>query len=149
MVRKSDGFTVFELVVSLGLVGLLMGIAMSNVRTLENPAQAGATQITGYLKLARAKAIASTSAYTITAVTLTEFEATFADRCSDADPTVDPQLSFQMPRGSQVELEGWSICFNSRGLPENYETLSIYGKGASLTYSSVEIMLGGAVRVAY
>jgi hypothetical protein len=58
--------------------------------------------------------------------------------------TIDPELGLALDNAFLTDI-GWSVCFNSRGFPDANIVIPV-----SDSYSgnaSVEVLLGGAVRV--
>lgn len=142
---RQHGFGAVELLVVLGMVGVFMMMAVSNLRELDDPLLNGSSQLVGFLKQVRAKAFASTSAYTISPDGANRLKTEFAHRCSDVATTLDPKLNLEFPTGVLLTDTGWTLCISSRGLPDANLTIEV----ADNEYHSkqVEIMLGGAVRV--
>ena len=145
--NKEDGFSILEILVTFSMVGILTGIAVSNLRTLENPVFTGANQVMGFVKQARAKAIATTSAYTIYPSSSTTISARYGKTCADVDTIEDPKLSLELPDGAAFTDTTWSLCFASRGLPTENRQIYVSSLSDSTQTLGVEVYLGGAVRV--
>jgi prepilin-type N-terminal cleavage/methylation domain-containing protein len=63
--HSSQGFTLIEMVVILGIVGIIAGFAIPSLLTLNKPLRDGALAFKGHLGLIRSKAISSNQAYRI------------------------------------------------------------------------------------
>ena len=142
---EARGFGAIELLVVLGMVGIFMMMAVSNLHELDDPLLNSSAQLVGYLKQVRAKAFASTSAYTISPSSATQIQAEFSNKCSDAVKTADPKLTIDLPSGAFLSDTGWELCINSRGLPDQNLVMDLENYQSQTR--QVEIMLGGAVRV--
>jgi type IV fimbrial biogenesis protein FimT len=138
------GYTIFELVVTLALVGILAGLAIAGLHGYVRQSQNAAAMIQGFVKQVRAKAIARTAAYRITASSLGELSTSFANRCSDTSFAPDESLVLHLPPYTRFAEIGWSVCVNSRGLATPNVTITVDADDGEST--RVEIMLGGATR---
>lgn len=142
--RSSRGYSAIELLVVLGMTGIFLGMAISNLRELDDPLLNATSQTIGFLKQVRARAFATTSAYTITP-TPSGLVTSFANRCSDVDTTSEPRLSLTMPSGVTITDTSWTVCFSARGLPNDNVLIPL--QDHELKTRTVEVMLGGAVRI--
>lgn len=138
------GFSLVELLVVLAISGILIGIATTSIAALNNPLINATAQTLGYLKQARAKAISTTMAYTVTAASPTRFQARFGPLCTSGSLTTDPLMDIPLPRGASFTATNWSICFNARGLASTTQTLGLQDSQGHL--KTVDVMLGGGVR---
>ncbi len=133
-----------ELLVTLAIAGIMIGIGTVNLMELSNPARTAANEIAVYLKRARAKALSTTSAYTLSASSSDTLVATYGNTCSSATQTADTELTLTLDRADLTDTS-WSICFTSRGFPDaNVEipVTDVY-EGSN----TVEVLLGGSIRV--
>ncbi len=142
---RERGFTLFELVAALGLTLILSAIAVSRIGELANPLLSGTAQLSSFLKQTRAKALSTTSAYTVYASSGTTLRARVGTSCTDASPTLDPYLTLVLPQGSQLLSTGWTICFNSRGFANSSLNISVQDDDGQTRM--IEIVQGGSVRV--
>ncbi len=141
--QAQTGFTLIELVVAVALVGVLMGVAVFEFRDVENPANNGAAQLASFFKETRAKALASTLAYTITPQSTTKIVTTKGKTC-EAAQTPDNLQSLTLPSGSSLLQTSWAICYNARGVSNNSFDIHIADENSSKV---VQVVLGGGVRV--
>ena len=141
--RKDRGYTLIELMVTMVIATVIMGTAAFNFKELGSPVNDGAIQLAGLLRKARAKALASTLAYTISARSSTEVMAEFSTNCAAAR-TEDVALALALPSGASLSDTSWSICFSSRGLSNDSADIEIR-EGASAR--TVQVTLGGGVRI--
>ena len=141
--RSSRGFTLVEMVVALCMIGVLMMFVGFNFKAIENEAQNGASELIGFLKKSRAKALTSTASYTITPVSSTLIRTTYSTSCSGAQ-TNDPSLSLELPTGAHLESTVWSVCYSSRGLSDSSVNIVISDDYRSKT---VQVVLGGGARI--
>ena len=143
--RSEKAFTVVELVVTLGLISILAGMALMNLKELDDPLKNGSAELTSFFKQVRSRAISTTSAYTVSASSSTLLVTEFGNTCSDVDTTEDDTLTLQLPTGSSLVDTGWTLCFNGRGLPDG--NLQVDMNDADGDTRTVEVYLGGGVRV--
>ncbi|MBX7138177.1 MAG: GspH/FimT family pseudopilin [Oligoflexia bacterium] len=147
-VRKSNsqsGFSVIELIVTLGMSSVLTGMAIMNLKDLDDPLKNGAEQMTSFMRVVRARAISSTRAYTVFPVSNGQLAARYADTCSNGATTPDTSMTLEFPTGARLTDTAWDICFNSRGLPDG--NLAVELRDSDGEYKTVEVFLGGGVRV--
>ena len=143
--RSQLGISLLELVVTLGLASAFFGMAVMNMRKLEDPLQSGAAQLSSFMKQVRAEAISHTLAYTVVPLSTGRIGTRYASKCSDTTTTTDSRVSLHLPTGAYLSGTGWTLCFNSRGLPD--ANLEIELKDVGGQTKIVEVMLGGAVRI--
>ena len=147
MFRQPDShraFSLLELLVVMALGSILLGVALFNAKDYENQALTAASSFAGYLKTVRAKALATTYAYTLSAESPTQVVAKYSSTCSSETQTDDIAMNFILPAGTQFSEIPWSLCFTARGLSDSSQSISIQDHSYAKT---VQIVLGGAVRV--
>lgn len=142
--NSEEGFTLIELCVVLSMTAIIMTIGISNLRTLENTLENAAAQVSSFMKLARSKAISTTSAYTLRPVSPFRIQSLVGSSCGDPAPVADATLVLDLPVGSSLQDTDWSVCFNSRGFPD--QSLSIDLTDKDMRLRTVEIFLGGGIR---
>jgi prepilin-type N-terminal cleavage/methylation domain-containing protein len=158
----SPGFTLTEVLVTVVVLGVLTAIAAPNIRFGSNPLKDTSTRIAGNLKLLRAKAMSQTSAYRLQAVPgsvpgTVALGIQRAMLCSDTVWTADPafatedtlldrqvQISQVTLNGQSKPIDGWSICYNSRGLATQNLVLTLRDDQSGQT---ITVFPGGAVDV--
>lgn len=134
-----------EMLVVLLTISLLATTAIPSLAALKNPLDDGTNITMSILKQARAKAIATTSAYKISPTSNNHIKAEYLKNCSSNSATQDSKLALDMPQGVLLGATNWSICFDSRGFAQEAKNISLYdGSGKTKT---LEIYLGGAVRI--
>lgn len=142
---KEGGFTIVELLVVVGIVGVLSGTAVYALRSLDDPASNGAAQLMTYIKKTRAKALATTNAYRIRpksdGVTI---EAQSAVSCTSATFTTDSTMNLKLPTQARVASTTWSICVTPRGTLSTSENVGIADTDSSKT---LQIAMGGGMRI--
>ena len=141
---RIGGFTLIELLVAVVILGILGSIAAFNFSELANPAVNGASELAGFIRRARAKALASTMAYTIKPSASNKVITTYAPTCSTTDQTIDNILTLTLPTSAYLTQTAWSICFNTRGLSDSSANIIVQD---DFTQKTVQVVLGGGVRV--
>ncbi|MBA2667279.1 MAG: prepilin-type N-terminal cleavage/methylation domain-containing protein [Trueperaceae bacterium] len=149
--RRKVGVTLVELLLVLAILGVVASIGFVNFRVLGNDVHNGAGQIAGGFKQARARAMATTSAYRVVRVSETALRAEFAVNCAAAEDawTVDERFELRLegavtitsiddPASGDVVL-----CFNSRGLSNSNPTITLTDREGRT--ATVEVFIGGAV----
>ncbi len=142
--RKDSGYTVIELIVTVGLAALLMGGAIISMQSLRQPADEGASEVVSFLKLVRARALISVRAYRVAPISTTRLAASYASSCSAATFTTDSSLALKLPNHSSLAATNWSICYTSRGIAESNLSFVVRDSEKSRT---IQIALGGGVQV--
>ena len=127
----------------MALIAITMGVAAANLRTFKEPATSGASQLVGFMKQARAKALASTLAYTVKPASSTRVMTTFGSSCS-ATQTTDTSLSLVLPTGASLAATTWSVCFGVRGLADTSIDITVADQAMTKV---VQVALGGGARV--
>jgi len=143
-VRRAAGSSLVELLVVLAVAGVAMGAASLYLRPMEAPVLTAVAELEGFMRQARARALATTSACRVLPVTSSDLRAECAANCGATTWTVDPGLGLALPRGVTMTDTGWTVCFTSRGLSTGNLTITL----AHPEYRSrqVEVLLGGAAR---
>lgn len=143
--RQATGSTLVELLAVVAIVGISVVAAALYLKPFEAPVESGATQVAALLRLARSRAMATTSAYRVYPSTADQIRADFAPSCGAATWTNDAELGIDLPRDVTTTSTAWAVCFNSRGVSTNNVTVSI--AHADYGTEQIEVLLGGAVRV--
>lgn len=139
------GFTIVELLLVLAIIGVLMGMTALTMQSLNSPLQSGTSELLGFFKQTRAKAMATTAAYRVLPASSSRIITRFANNCTAATFTDDPQLVLDLPKGVALLDTNWSLCFSARGLADNSLTVTL--QDSKNDSRSIEIFLGGAIRV--
>lgn len=140
--RSRQGFSLLELLITLGVLGIVMGIAALNLRPLSGDLETAANEVIGMFRQARARAMTTTSAYRITPTSPETFVVEYATGCGATTWTNDPKLVRTLREGVQLTSTGWQVCFNSRGLANS---APIFGVAEDGTTINLQVFLGGAV----
>lgn len=139
------GYSLLELLATLGLVTVMLGIGITQINKMNITAENGASELSSFLKQARAKAISSTLAYQISPAGSSRVITEYANNCESGTWTADPALSLNLPNGVSLLSTSWTLCINARGLPTTNETISLRDLDSQV--KNVELLLGGAIRV--
>ena len=162
--RRIRGFTLIELLITVSIVGVVLSIGALNLKPLNNDARHAAGQLAGFLKLTRAKAMSTTSAYKLDVGEGSKpgqmrVFASRASRCGDPSAAWVPDEKLQMELPEKVKLSvddvrlkfNWAnltfrpVCFDSRGFSDAYLLVRLEDDRAHT--AKVELLLGGAARV--
>jgi prepilin-type N-terminal cleavage/methylation domain-containing protein len=143
IMKNQAGYTLTELLVTMSLLSVMSGFAFVNLLDLSNPARSAASEISGFLKQARARALSTTSAYTVSASSTDTLTTTVGTTCSAAQ-SAEPSLTLELDHADLSNVS-WSICFTSRGFPDKNVVIPVTDDYSGS--NSVEVLLGGAIRV--
>lgn len=160
--NPNAGLTLIEILVVVALTALIATFAAPAITFGTNPLRDSSNRISASFKLARAKAMASTSAVRIRPLSNNEFIMEQAARCSDTTWTsisdrvqkkgqlVNEDLSIDSPAELLSATENgtttanWSLCFNSRGVADKNLQLTIKDMDTN-QQRTMEVFPGGAV----
>lgn len=161
-INRNAGLSIIEIIVVLALTALLAAIAAPAVTFGSDPLRDSTRRITASFKLARAKAMASTSAVRIRPLSNNEFIMERASRCSDTtwtsisdrvqkdgqlvveDLSIDTPAQLTDAKENGTTTTNWSLCFNSRGVADKNLQLTITNTNNS-RQQTMEVFSGGAI----
>lgn len=143
--RQETGFSLLELMVALSLTGILCGVSISQLRNMNNDLAISTNQVSAMIKLARSRAIATTSPYVVRPLGAFSMAGYQAESCDDVAPVLDTKIQMSLPTGVSFASTDWQICFTSRGIASEDVSFNILKEGGPS--KEIEVMLGGAVRV--
>ncbi len=137
--------SLLEILVVVATVSILVTLGTAvDFKPLQNPLITETSNLTSFLKHARAKAVSTTSAIMVFPVSQTSVKAVRGISCNtiDVDSPADSQL--QLSNGVLITNTEWSSCFTARGLATDNAQIPIAHNGKTKT---IEIMLGGGSRI--
>lgn len=145
--RSELGYTLIQMLTTLGLLSILSLIAVSNVKSLRNPLANASFEISHFLRLVRSRAISQTLAITVTATSPTHITTASAASCYDEETTTDQvsNLQLDLPNGAQLSNTEWSVCFSQRGMANEHVIFDLESEGGRTR--TIEVALGGGVKV--
>lgn len=132
------------MMVVLGIITVLSGIAVINLRKFDQSSTNAANQIASLIKSSRAYGMTSTVTVQIKPVNTTRIQVTAAASCSTTTRTNIPELALTLPDGATLNDTTWSLCYTSRGISR--DSLDVLVRDYTRT-RTVQIVLGGGVRV--
>ena len=135
----------FELIVSVLVFSILTKVALSYIQEYNSGSKFSATQIVSFFKEARARALATTLAYTLEPSGNNKIIAKYSSLCSSTTKTTDSSFYLDLTSGTTLLSTSWSICFNSRGFANNAILISV--KDSNGSTRSIETVKGGATRL--
>ncbi|NJK41161.1 MAG: prepilin-type N-terminal cleavage/methylation domain-containing protein [Acaryochloridaceae cyanobacterium SU_2_1] len=164
--NSTAGVTLIEMLVVLSLTAMLAAFTAPAITFGRNPLRDTSSRLAASFKLARARAMAETSAVRIRPLSSTEFVMERATRCSDTTwtnisdrgqkngVTVNEDLSFDSPAQliSPTQVNGavvtpvtnWNLCFNSRGMADKTVQITIRDSDAN-KQRTITVFQGGSV----
>ena len=135
--KKSEGFSLFELLVVLAVVAVVSAIVTPSILSWRSNAKlrGAAGNLKGDLQLSKAKAVRERSPVTITFMA-THYQVTFTDK----DGNVRTLRNRKLPGGVRVDLDstnftsmGDKTVFNGRGLPQAGSAVLVNNSGHQKT----------------
>jgi prepilin-type N-terminal cleavage/methylation domain-containing protein len=143
--KRQRGSTMMEVLAVLAVMAVGLGISALYLRPVESPLSAGATLVEGVFRQARLNAIATTSAYRVSPSTSQLLIAERGDSCAATTWTADDDTQVLLPEGVTFESDAWTVCFTSRGVSADNQTIRLqHGQYGSI---GIEVLLGGTTRV--
>ena len=143
--KSQAGISLPEILTVIVILGLALGMAAMYLEAAEAPLDVGASILEGEFRQARLKAIATTSAYRVSASAPHRLIAERGASCSSTTWNQDSQMNLILPDGVTMTDTSWLVCFSSRGISTNNVTVPLtHPKYGSIT---VEVLLGGTTRV--
>ena len=143
-----SGVTIIEMIVIVAIIAILSGIGFLDLRPLHNEALASAHDFAGTVKQARARAMATTSAYRLVYQAPDRIAVQWRTVCGGSQPWVDEtRYDLELRDGTAllaVEDGTQLLCFNSRGITEQSPSLTFEDRRGRTAH--VEVLAGGAVR---
>lgn len=139
------GVTILELLTIMFMMSTISGIAIFSLRAMIAASNNASLDLASFLKQARAQAMASTSAYQVSASTNSKIIVKTAPHCADSGMTIDPRFSLNLRDGATLTNTGWAVCFTSRGLATSNTSITVLDPDGDSR--DVEVFLGGAVQV--
>lgn len=143
---SQNGVSIIELITVLGLIGIFTGVAAANLKTLSSDIQNATSEVQGFIKQARARAIASTMAYRIITPDDGHLAVEFSRSCNDASDDFQRESSLQLELPAQIRINPIAgLCFSPRGISTYNAWISLSTRDWT-KYASLEVGLAGAVK---
>jgi Tfp pilus assembly protein FimT len=143
MILDQRGSNLLELVIIIAIISTF-SFGIGAAYKMENPLRFSTDQTVSFLKMVRAKAITTTSAYKIRPVSDSELITQYAESCDSNVWKTDTALTFDLPDNRVWFREtNWSLCFSARGLTSENLVIALEDQNY---INELEVFLGGAVR---
>lgn len=143
--RRESGMALIEMAATMAIMATVLSVGALYLKPMAAPLQTAADSLEGTLRGARAKGMATTSAYRVRPLGSQRILAETAARCSSTLWTTDPVLDTELPEGVTMTSSSWSVCFSGRGTSSDNLTIDLWH--ADHGSRQVEVMLGGTTRV--
>lgn len=149
--RGAGGFTMIEMVMVLVIVGIMASIVAPTFRGMSNDLENGVREGASFLRLARAQAMATTSAYRMRAASASVFQGEYARGCDDDEDewVADARVRWELRDGVQVggggvQADSVIVCYDSRGQANASPSLVLVEPSGDA--GRIDVFLGGTVR---
>ena len=139
------GMTLAEVLVVLAIMGLAIAATALYLTPFEAPVESGATQLAAFMRMSRARAMATTSAYRVLPDGDGAVRTMVATTCSDSTWTPDTDRTLTLPDDVTLASTSWLVCFNSRGISSNNVVITV--QNPEFGSEQVEVLLGGSAGV--
>ncbi len=138
------GITLPELLVTLAVLGIVAGVIVTNLESMQSPLETGGDLLAGTMMQARARSIGTTAAHRVVPSGNGTLLVETAPSCKDTSWTADPGMQLDLPPGVELLETSWSVCFNSRGLASDNVVLTLQHPEAG--QRQLEVLRGGIMR---
>ena len=147
--RSAKGVTMLELLVVLGMLGVIFSIAFINLRPLSNPLQNSVAQTSGFLRQVRTKAMASTSAYRVLLRNNQTLYVEYAFNCAGGGTAGwrEDRSIKELTLTENVVFTNTAtplLCFNSRGQSDTALILTL--RNPENKTRTVQVLLAGGIQ---
>lgn len=142
---RQAGLTLVELLVALSILGIGLAVSTIYLKSTDNPLKTGSVLLEGALREARLMAIAETAAYRVVPQGTRAVRMEHAADCASGTWSAAATPSVTLPDGVTIQSEGWTVCFNSRGISSDNVVITLTHGGFGTR--QVEVLLGGTTRV--
>src|SRR5690606_10201974 len=148
---RRSGFTLFELLIVLVLVGIVLAIAAPRLRGFDNELANAASETAGFFRQTRSTALASTSAYRVIVVSPTRLRTELSGSCAAPTGRPDDQRRLELRdgivmQGTPIVAGSTLVCFDSRGMASASPAFELRDREGKRY--SIQLFLGGAVQMA-
>jgi prepilin-type N-terminal cleavage/methylation domain-containing protein len=141
--RIELGYTILELMVTLGIVSILALTAVYNLRQINSPIKNATFSVEQFIRLARANAISGTQMIQVQPISATVIGTYSGSSCSGTMTAIS-NGTLTMPSGSSLLETNWTVCFNQRGVTSASTLFHIKdNKGNS---RAIRVALGGGTK---
>lgn len=151
--RKERGFSLIEMLTTLSLTTIISGMVAFNIHETMNTSRTTGDLVAQFVRVARSRALASSTSYIVRPSTSGEIIESFAVQSCNANAQPLPlnTRQYTLPTNFKIEPANWSVCFQSRGLVRGQANanvlFSVKSKAVVGESWDIEIALGGAVSV--
>lgn len=148
MTRK--GFTLIELLIVVAVLAILLGIAALDVRPLSNDARIAASDFVGAARLARSRAMGTTSSHRLVVADEARVRVESALKCTDPTEAwvIQPELGAEFRSStSMIDVAPDEVlaCYDPRGIASASPAVTFRdGRGRTAV---VDIFAGGNVEI--
>lgn len=143
--RGQCGVSLVELLAVMAILGVIVGTAGLYLKPMEAPLNTGAEGLDALFRQARARGMATTSAYRVSPEGPGRIRAEYAESCLGTTWTTDPRVALELPEQVSLADLTWSVCFSSRGIADTNEVVTL--THPDFGTARVEVMLGGTTRI--
>jgi len=143
--QRESGTSLVELLAVLAVAGLTLGAATAVLKPAEAPLETGAVLLEGFFTRARARAMATTSAYRVSATDADTVVADFAANCAASTWTAEERMELDFPDEVTLTDTTWSVCFSSRGAASANVVVTLNHPRTGSR--QIEVFTGGSARI--
>lgn len=143
--RGNDGMSLVELIATVAILGIALGMAALYFRPMGTALGNGVSLTESFLREARASALATTSAFRVRPSGPLALSAETAASCEESTWAPVADMSVELPRDVVLSDTSWTVCFSARGISDGNVVVGLWHPESGVR--RIEVLRGGTTRI--